>query len=159
MLTCSSTSYLAWPALALSINSMINQHPLRTKDGGTSPITSVLCVPPLSMRCRARTDVLLPMPQCRRVCAGHCLPSSRDGRASESNQPSAPTHLDLISVTPCMLCVLLAYLSCNHCLVNSWVLVRHVQVKPTWMIGIRAEQHTYVAYPPQLPRIANSSPV
>jgi len=34
--------YLAWPALVLSFNSMINQHPLRTKDGGTSPITSVL---------------------------------------------------------------------------------------------------------------------
>ncbi|EPT02037.1 hypothetical protein FOMPIDRAFT_1119255 [Fomitopsis schrenkii] len=34
--------YLAWPALVLSFNTVINQHSLRTKDGGTSPITSVL---------------------------------------------------------------------------------------------------------------------
>ncbi|KAI0733303.1 hypothetical protein C8Q72DRAFT_812968 [Fomitopsis betulina] len=34
--------YLAWPALAMSFNTVINQHSLRTKDGGTSPITSVL---------------------------------------------------------------------------------------------------------------------
>ncbi|PCH36915.1 hypothetical protein WOLCODRAFT_157605 [Wolfiporia cocos MD-104 SS10] len=35
-------SYLAWPALLMSFNSMINQHPLRTKDGGQSPFTTIL---------------------------------------------------------------------------------------------------------------------
>ncbi|KZT08192.1 uncharacterized protein LAESUDRAFT_80377 [Laetiporus sulphureus 93-53] len=34
--------FLAWPAVILSFNSMINQHPLRTKEGGASPITSLL---------------------------------------------------------------------------------------------------------------------
>ncbi|KAI0372516.1 hypothetical protein BV20DRAFT_964109 [Pilatotrama ljubarskyi] len=34
--------YLAWPALLLSINSVINQHPLRTKEGGQSNISVIL---------------------------------------------------------------------------------------------------------------------
>ncbi|ETW77320.1 hypothetical protein HETIRDRAFT_105528 [Heterobasidion irregulare TC 32-1] len=34
--------YLAWPALIFAINSYINQHPLRTKEGGTPPIGNVL---------------------------------------------------------------------------------------------------------------------
>ncbi|CAL1709899.1 unnamed protein product [Somion occarium] len=34
--------YLAWPSLLLSINSVINQHPLRTKEGGNSPISTVI---------------------------------------------------------------------------------------------------------------------
>ncbi|KAI0752712.1 hypothetical protein C8Q80DRAFT_1267219 [Daedaleopsis nitida] len=28
--------YLAWPSLLLSINSVVNQHPLRAKEGGSS---------------------------------------------------------------------------------------------------------------------------
>lgn len=35
---------MAWPALFFSINSLINQHSLRTKDGGQSPWSGVLCV-------------------------------------------------------------------------------------------------------------------
>ncbi|KAI0356898.1 hypothetical protein OH77DRAFT_1400317 [Trametes cingulata] len=34
--------YLAWPALLLSINSVINQHPLRTKEGGQSNISVIM---------------------------------------------------------------------------------------------------------------------
>lgn len=34
--------YLAWPSLVLSINSWINQHSLRTKEGGQSATTTVL---------------------------------------------------------------------------------------------------------------------
>ncbi|KAH9903416.1 hypothetical protein C8Q73DRAFT_785998 [Cubamyces lactineus] len=34
--------YLAWPAFLLSINSVINQHPLRTKEGGQSNVSVVL---------------------------------------------------------------------------------------------------------------------
>ncbi|KAK7683849.1 hypothetical protein QCA50_013227 [Cerrena zonata] len=30
--------FLAWPSLLMSINSIINQHPLRTKEGGNSPV-------------------------------------------------------------------------------------------------------------------------
>ncbi|KAI0058348.1 hypothetical protein BV25DRAFT_1862110 [Artomyces pyxidatus] len=29
---------LAWPSLILGVNSWINQHPLRTKEGGTPPV-------------------------------------------------------------------------------------------------------------------------
>ncbi|THH28984.1 hypothetical protein EUX98_g5200 [Antrodiella citrinella] len=40
-----NSRFLAWPALLLSINSIINQHPLRTKEGGNSPIsTTILAV-------------------------------------------------------------------------------------------------------------------
>ncbi|KAI0767427.1 hypothetical protein C8Q74DRAFT_1370216 [Fomes fomentarius] len=35
--------YLAWPALLLSINSVVNQHPLRTKEGG-SGTASVIAI-------------------------------------------------------------------------------------------------------------------
>lgn len=38
------TRMMAWPALFFSINSLINQHSLRTKDGGQSPWSGVLCV-------------------------------------------------------------------------------------------------------------------
>ena len=34
--------YLAWPSLVMSINSVINQHPLRTKEGGNSPISTLV---------------------------------------------------------------------------------------------------------------------
>ncbi|KAI8989128.1 hypothetical protein BD414DRAFT_382344, partial [Trametes punicea] len=34
--------YLAWPSLLLSINSVINQHPLRTKEGGQSNLSVIL---------------------------------------------------------------------------------------------------------------------
>ncbi|KAI0795774.1 hypothetical protein C8Q75DRAFT_888947 [Abortiporus biennis] len=34
--------FLAWPSLVLSINSVINQHPLRTKEGGNSPFSTLL---------------------------------------------------------------------------------------------------------------------
>ncbi|KAI0634266.1 hypothetical protein C8Q77DRAFT_1110772 [Trametes polyzona] len=34
--------YLAWPALLLSINSVINQHPLRTKEGAQSNISVIM---------------------------------------------------------------------------------------------------------------------
>ncbi|KAI0074604.1 hypothetical protein K474DRAFT_1665224 [Panus rudis PR-1116 ss-1] len=34
--------YLAWPSLLMSINSVINQHPLRTKEGGNSPLSTLV---------------------------------------------------------------------------------------------------------------------
>ncbi|TFY63926.1 hypothetical protein EVG20_g6127 [Dentipellis fragilis] len=34
--------YLAWPSFLLGINAWINQHPLRTKEGGSPPIGNVL---------------------------------------------------------------------------------------------------------------------
>ncbi|KAH8097108.1 hypothetical protein BXZ70DRAFT_1009421 [Cristinia sonorae] len=34
--------YLSWPSLLLSINSVINQHPLRTKEGGNSPLSTLI---------------------------------------------------------------------------------------------------------------------
>ncbi|KAI0717910.1 hypothetical protein C8T65DRAFT_640353 [Cerioporus squamosus] len=34
--------YLAWPALLLSVNSVINQHPLRTKEGGQGTVSVLL---------------------------------------------------------------------------------------------------------------------
>ncbi|RDX52603.1 hypothetical protein OH76DRAFT_1400399 [Lentinus brumalis] len=34
--------YLAWPALLLSVSSVINQHPLRTKEGGQSGVSVLL---------------------------------------------------------------------------------------------------------------------
>ncbi|KAI0827399.1 hypothetical protein BC628DRAFT_1318391 [Trametes gibbosa] len=34
--------YLAWPALLLSINSVINQHPLRSKEGGQSNASVIM---------------------------------------------------------------------------------------------------------------------
>jgi len=34
--------YLAWPSLVMSINSVINQHPLRTKEGGSSPLSTIV---------------------------------------------------------------------------------------------------------------------
>ncbi|CCL99073.1 uncharacterized protein FIBRA_01085 [Fibroporia radiculosa] len=34
--------FLAWPSLLLALNGLINQHPLRTKEGGNSPITTLI---------------------------------------------------------------------------------------------------------------------
>ncbi|KAH9927965.1 uncharacterized protein BXZ73DRAFT_102473 [Epithele typhae] len=34
--------FLAWPSLVLSINSVINQHPLRTKEGAQSTVSILL---------------------------------------------------------------------------------------------------------------------
>ncbi|OBZ76141.1 hypothetical protein A0H81_03234 [Grifola frondosa] len=34
--------YLSWPSLLLSINSVINQHPLRAKEGGQSPASTIV---------------------------------------------------------------------------------------------------------------------
>ncbi|OJT10697.1 hypothetical protein TRAPUB_12790 [Trametes pubescens] len=34
--------YLAWPSLLLSINSVINQHPLRMKEGAQSSISVIM---------------------------------------------------------------------------------------------------------------------
>ncbi|KAL7284584.1 hypothetical protein ACG7TL_001877 [Trametes sanguinea] len=34
--------YLAWPALLLSINSVVNQHPLRTKEGGQGGLSVIM---------------------------------------------------------------------------------------------------------------------
>ncbi|KAH9854583.1 hypothetical protein C2E23DRAFT_817085 [Lenzites betulinus] len=34
--------FLAWPSLLLSINSVINQHPLRSKEGGQSNISVIM---------------------------------------------------------------------------------------------------------------------
>ncbi|EMD36991.1 hypothetical protein CERSUDRAFT_84008 [Gelatoporia subvermispora B] len=42
MVMVSRNRYLAWPALLASINSVINQHPLRTKDGGNSPTSTLM---------------------------------------------------------------------------------------------------------------------
>ena len=36
--------YLAWPAFLLSVNSVINQHPLRTKEGGQNNVSVLMCV-------------------------------------------------------------------------------------------------------------------
>ena len=36
--------YLAWPAFLLSLNSVINQHPLRTKEGGQNNVSVLMCV-------------------------------------------------------------------------------------------------------------------
>ncbi|KAF9255855.1 hypothetical protein L218DRAFT_883157 [Marasmius fiardii PR-910] len=37
--------YLAWPAVALSLNGWINKHPLRSKDGGGASLSNVsLCI-------------------------------------------------------------------------------------------------------------------
>ncbi|KAA1472357.1 hypothetical protein DENSPDRAFT_821115 [Dentipellis sp. KUC8613] len=38
----SLSTYLAWPSFLLGINAWINQHPLRTKEGGSPPIGNVL---------------------------------------------------------------------------------------------------------------------
>jgi len=34
--------FLAWPSLILSINAVINQHSLRTKEGGNSPLSTLV---------------------------------------------------------------------------------------------------------------------
>ncbi|TFK31452.1 hypothetical protein BDQ12DRAFT_640064 [Crucibulum laeve] len=36
--------FLAWPAIIFSINSVVNQHPLRQKDGGGGWSNLMLCV-------------------------------------------------------------------------------------------------------------------
>lgn len=50
----------------MSFNTVINQHSLRTKDGGTSPITSVLCVSPFAICPFPQTDMVLLMPEVSR---------------------------------------------------------------------------------------------
>lgn len=104
--------YLAWPALVLSFNTVINQHSLRTKDGGTSPITSVLCVSPSSVRLFPRTDMMFLMPQCCAVCSGHCLPPPRHSRASKSPQSSAATWAGLIEVA--LVCYVSVFLRIDY---------------------------------------------
>ncbi|OCH94575.1 hypothetical protein OBBRIDRAFT_747225 [Obba rivulosa] len=42
MIMVSRNRYLAWPSLLLSVNSVINQHPLRTKEGGNSPTSTLM---------------------------------------------------------------------------------------------------------------------
>ncbi|TCD64882.1 hypothetical protein EIP91_003458 [Steccherinum ochraceum] len=42
LIMVSRNRYLAWPALVLSINSAANQHPLRTKEGGNSPLSTLV---------------------------------------------------------------------------------------------------------------------
>jgi len=42
LIMVSRNRYLAWPSLALSMSSVINQHPLRTKEGGNSPISTLI---------------------------------------------------------------------------------------------------------------------
>ncbi|KAH7882963.1 hypothetical protein F5I97DRAFT_1938861 [Phlebopus sp. FC_14] len=37
MVMVTRNRYLAWPVVVLAINGVLNQHPLRTKDGGGTP--------------------------------------------------------------------------------------------------------------------------
>ncbi|KAI0943161.1 hypothetical protein AcV7_002384 [Taiwanofungus camphoratus] len=62
--------FLAWPSLILSLNSVINQHPLRTKEGGNSPsVTLMLAITglitsylPLIMLGPQKTQTQMPLP-------------------------------------------------------------------------------------------------
>ena len=66
--------YLAWPAFLLSLNSVINQHPLRTKEGGQNNVSVLMCVicsfPP-SPRVLRRTHLYQ-----AGHCRYHCIVSS-----------------------------------------------------------------------------------
>ncbi|RPD61678.1 hypothetical protein L226DRAFT_570279 [Lentinus tigrinus ALCF2SS1-7] len=42
MIMVTRNRYLAWPALLLSVNSVINQHPMRTKEGGQNNISVLM---------------------------------------------------------------------------------------------------------------------
>ncbi|KAG6335175.1 hypothetical protein ID866_3919 [Astraeus odoratus] len=42
MVTITKNRYLAWPVLVLAINSVMGQRPLRAKDSGNSPWTTLM---------------------------------------------------------------------------------------------------------------------
>ncbi|KAI0705338.1 hypothetical protein C8Q76DRAFT_164177 [Earliella scabrosa] len=42
MIMVTRNRYLAWPSFVLSINSVINQHPLRTKEGGSGSASTLM---------------------------------------------------------------------------------------------------------------------
>jgi len=42
LIMVSRNRYLAWPAILIAINGFINQHPLRTKEGSSSPVGTLL---------------------------------------------------------------------------------------------------------------------
>lgn len=49
-----SSSYLAWPNLLLTLNSLFNQHPLRTKEGSNNPGSALMYVLPPSSSATTR---------------------------------------------------------------------------------------------------------
>lgn len=94
LLNSFTVRYLAWPALLLSINSAVNQHPLRTKEGGNSPLSTLVYVS--NSLCHAN-PMLYPLSQSRCLCSPCFVLPHVHGLASWKADPGSFAYNPLIN--------------------------------------------------------------